>query len=366
MTVGKTVKKPLPAKRILVMRYRFIGDTILTVPFLRNLRRAYPDATIDFLAGPQSGTVLEGCPYIDNLIVFDTTDFHKYDRGRGANRSFLSYAWELRSKKYDLVFVLKRSLSSAVLALLTGARYRVGYDTEGRGLLLTHKVKWQTNTHEVRSTLDVLSAAGVSIKDDYLESWITEAESDSVLALAPQLRENRPKVLFHAAAAHPDKIYPLEKWAIVISELTKQYGVIPFFTGSEQDRNLYDRLQVMSDVEGVNLSGQLTLRQSMALLKQMDLAVCVDSGPAHLAAAAGIPVVAIFGPTDPVRWAPWGEQHTTVYDCNLACRPCNYKKTCNDERQCLTELDPQLVLRQCHRIMAATAAEDVAVVKQAI
>ncbi|MGH9553973.1 MAG: glycosyltransferase family 9 protein, partial [Terriglobales bacterium] len=127
-----TTKKLLEGKRILVIRYRFIGDTILTGPFLKNLRHAYPDATIDVLVGPQSGEVLNGCPYVNDLIVFDTTRFHKYDSGAGAKRSFWSYVSLLRKKHYDLVFVLKRSWSSAVLALLTGARYRVGYATEGR------------------------------------------------------------------------------------------------------------------------------------------------------------------------------------------------------------------------------------------
>ena len=99
------------AKKVLVIRYRFIGDTILTVPFLRNLRYAYPDATIDMLVGPQSGTVLENCPYLNELIVFDTTRFHKYDKGEGKTHNFWSYAWELRQRKYDLVFILKRSFS---------------------------------------------------------------------------------------------------------------------------------------------------------------------------------------------------------------------------------------------------------------
>src|SRR5688500_13490935 len=102
----------LPAQRILVVRYRFIGDTILMVPFLRNLRRAYPQAQIDMLVGPQSGAVLDHCPYVDNFITFDTTKFHKYDRSDNQQRHFLSYVWQLRKEKYDLALVLKRSVSA--------------------------------------------------------------------------------------------------------------------------------------------------------------------------------------------------------------------------------------------------------------
>src|ERR1700688_3602013 len=157
-----------PAQRILVMRYRFIGDTILAVPFLRNLRYAYPSAYIDVLVGPQSGTVLNGCPYINDLIVFNTTDFHKYDRDQ-TKRGFLSYAHDLYHRDYDLIFVLKRSFSAALLAWLSGARYRVGHNTQFRGLLLTHSTPWNKHMPEVKSTLEVLNAVNIPVQDDFLE-----------------------------------------------------------------------------------------------------------------------------------------------------------------------------------------------------
>lgn len=335
---------PVKAERILVVRYRFIGDTILTVPFLKNLRLAYPDALIDVLVGPQSGEVLAGCPYVDNFITFDTTRFHKYDRGQGKARSFWSYVFELRKKKYDTVFLLKRSLSSAWLSFLIGARNRIGYESEGRSLLLTHKVEWDKDKHEVLSTFDVLKAAGVKIVDDELEAWISDAERNETFRLVPQLKGKGLKVLFHAAAAHPDKLYPLEHWAKIIKVLSQQEKITAFFTGSSEDATLYNKLQELAGISGVNTAGLLSLRQSMALLAEMDLAICTDSGPAHLSAAVGTPTIALFGPTDPERWRPWGSKHIAIYDEGLECRPCHYKKTCDDRRQCLTELDPELVL----------------------
>lgn len=337
----------LPAKRILVMRYRFIGDTILAVPFLRNLRYAYPDAVIDVLVGPQSGKVLEGCPYINELIPYDTTKFHKYDRGESKPRSLLSYAWELRKRKYDMAFLLKRSLSSAILALLAGARYRIGYATQGRSLLLTHPVKFREDVHEVEAVLDVLRGVNIPIRDKQLEAWTTPEEQRELLAVAPQLQRTGTKILVHAAAAHPDKMYPLALWAEVIRVLKTRHDATFYFTGAEADYVLYKELQKLASVEGVNLAGKLSLRQSIALMKNMDVAACVDSGPAHLAAAADIPVVALFGPTDPVRWAPWGEKHAVVVNDKLTCRPCGYKKTCDDRRECLTELDPIAIADAC-------------------
>jgi heptosyltransferase-2 len=343
-------KSLLPAKRILVMRYRFIGDTILAVPFLRNLRAAYPDAVIDVLVGPESGKVLEGCPYVNELIPYDTTKFHKYDRGQGKPRSLLSYAMELRKRKYDTCFVLKRSLSSAILSVLIGAKYRIGYGTQGRSFLLTHQFPFRTDIHEVESVLDALRAVHIPIGDKSLEAWTSVEEQRQLSEIAPAVdKAGSTKILVHAAAAHPDKMYPIADWAKVMQQLRARHqDATFFFTGAERDFELYEELQKLAQIEGVNLAGKLSLRLSIALLQKMHVAACVDSGPAHLGAAAGIPVVAVFGPTDPVRWGPWGEHHTTVTR-DMSCRPCNYKKSCDDRRECLTQLDPSQIADACTR-----------------
>ena len=340
------------AKRILIIRYRFLGDTILAVPFLRNLRRACPDAKIDMLVGPVSGKVIENCPYVDEFINFDTTRFHKYDRGEGKKKSYWSYVFEMRKRKYDAVFVLKRSLSSAFLAFATGAKVRAGYATEGRSFLLTHKVPWNTDIHEVDSVLNVLEAVGVKPQDKHLEAWISKEETASVIAKIPDLNSHEKRMLIHAAAAHPDKTYPLELWAEVIRGLSAEFGMTPFFTGDKSDRQTYEKLETAAGVKSVNMAGELTVRESMALYKEMDLAVCVDSGPAHLACAAGVPTVTLFGPTDPNRWRPLGELTQAVFDETLECRPCHYKKTCDDQRQCLTALAPSKVIDAARQLLS--------------
>ncbi|HEY9786624.1 MAG TPA: glycosyltransferase family 9 protein [Candidatus Obscuribacterales bacterium] len=350
--INPDVPKDIPrANRILVIRYRFIGDTILTVPFLRNLRRAYPRAIIDVLVGPQSGLVLENCPYVNELITFDTTRFHKYDQGQGKAQSFWHYANMLRKNKYDAVFVLKRSLSSAFLAWYTGARFRAGYATEGRAFLLTHSVPWNKNIHEVDSTLDILGCANIPVADKHLEAWISDKEISRVREIAPQLWNGQRAVLIHAAAAHPDKMYPLESWAAVLQHLSRKEKLLPYFTGAEADFSLYERLISLAQVDGINLAGKLTLRESMALYSKMELAVCVDSGPAHLAAAAGIPTVAIFGPTDPFRWRPYGDQHVAVFDRSISCEACHKHKELT-EHACLSQLDPQKVIDSASALYA--------------
>lgn len=342
------------AKRILVIRYRFIGDTILTVPFLRNLRQACPDAVIDVLVGPQSGSVLENCPYVNELIVFDTTRFHKYDSGKGKAKNYWHYAFMLRKRKYDCVFVLKRSLSSGFLSLFTGAPLRIGYATEGRKFLLSHPVNWRKDVHEVESLFDILQTAGVQITSRELEAWISPDESAKVRNLFPELNESGMKILIHAAAAHPDKMYPAENWLKILKSLEERFDATFYFSGAERDVQLNNELIAGSGVRGVNAAGRLSLRESMALYAMMQLAVCVDSGPAHLSAAVGTATIAIFGPTDPNRWRPYGAKHQAVFDKSIKCSACDEKKTLT-KHNCLIQLDPNQVIDAAVSVFSASS-----------
>lgn len=347
-------------QRILIIRYRFIGDTILTVPFIKNLKILYPDSSIDVLVGPQSGKVLENCPAINNLIVFDTTRYHKYDSQESPPKTFWFYAKLLASHKYDIVFCLKRSLGAKLLTYLTGAKERYGYKINLLdNIFLTKSTDFNDTTNEILSTLDVLKLSPkynsrISL-DNKLEYWLNNDEENNIIKIQSSLVSNNDiKLLIHAACAHEDKAYPLDYFAQIINELAKKYKITPYFTGSEIDFNLYQELQNKVTIPCFNLSGKLDLRQSMALYRHMDLAICTDSGPGHLLQAANIPTLVLFGPTDPKRWGPVeydGNLSQAVYRSDLECRPCNYYKTCQ-YRECLTQLNPDIVIGKAINIIS--------------
>jgi len=163
----------LNANNILVMRYRFIGDTVLTVPFLRNLRGAYPAAHIDLMLEPFSGQVIEGCPYVDRVIPFEFKTIHTYSNPsrRGRLAGYVHYWKMIKNAHYDAVFVLKRSLSSALLALAAGVPRRIGFATEGRGLILTDPVTYRSDRHEVENFLDCLRVLDIPVHSRELELW---------------------------------------------------------------------------------------------------------------------------------------------------------------------------------------------------
>lgn len=337
-------------KRILVMRYRFIGDTLLMVPFLRNLRAAYPDAKVDVLVAPNSGELLRDCPYVDELIVFDTSRKHRYENPAensneaGQARSFWSYVKLLRARKYDTAFVLKRSFSSAALAFLAGIPERIGFDTEARGFLLTHRVPYRKDAHEVDCFLEVLKAADIPVMDRHLECWWQVGDAEKASALADDQAYN---VVLHLSSSNAAKQWPLRHATTLAEKLLVRSDCQIHCLGAPSDAHLYEALQKMlspDQRQRVHIHcGQLDLLESLAFLKCMHLVVGVDSGTLHMASAVGVPVIALFGPMNETKWGPLNARIVTQ---PVACRPCNLEHPCRYDFQCMTTLSPETVMAE--------------------
>jgi len=317
----------LAAKKILVMRYRFIGDTVLTVPFLRNLRRAEPQAFIAWMVAPGSSDVVKGIPYVDEMIYWDPVTIHA--DSRGTHRTFsakLSFICDLRSRGFHKVYVLKRSLSSAIIAHLTGARERIGFDTEGRGFLLTTRVPYRNDRHEVQNFLDVLRADGIPVADDYLELWPEPEEEEAArqLLLKEGIGPKERLVAIHPFSAVVERGWPLENFGLLAQRLSREAGCRAVIVGSTGDSKTFNRVRQLFGESTVDLVGKCTLRETIALLKRCALFVGNDSGIMHLAAAAQTPLVALFGPQSPVKFGPWSHRAKVIYK-GLQCSPCKQK-----------------------------------------
>lgn len=338
-----------PRQRILVMRYRFIGDTLLTVPFLRNLRAAYPHAQIDMLVAPNSGEVLRDCPYIDELLWFDTTRKHRYENGQGEKKSFRYYVKLLKERRYDTAFVLKRSFSSAGLAFLAGIPERIGFNTEGRGWLLTHRVPYRKDEHEINSFLSLLTKVNIPITDTHLESWwglAEQAEADRVLSEI-QLEDEQAKrhVVVHLTSSNLAKQWPEKQAKHLVEWLLSRKDCHVHCLGAPSDRPVYEELknEILSAYrKRFHIHcGELSLLESMAFLKRMDLVVGVDSGTLHMASAVDVPVVALFGPMNDRKWGP---VNARIVQEPIACRPCGLEKPCPHDFACMKNLRPEAVI----------------------
>jgi len=314
---------------LLVLRYRFIGDTILTVPFLRNLRRAWPQARIDMVVAPYSSDVLARTPYVDEFIVYDPPTIHADSTGRHASlRSRIAFLRDLRRRRYDKVYVLKRSFSSALIAFLTGAPERVGFDTEARGLLLTKRVPYRRDQHEVCNFLDILRADGVAVVDDHLEAWISEEEhgfADGFLSRAGHAGGTR-LVGVHPFAANQARAWHEDNFIRVANALQAEHGVRILLFGGKRDKEKEATRRILDGIRPAPIPavGATDLRQTMALLSRCSLLLCNDSGIMHLGAALHVPLVALFGPQTPDVFGPWGRR-CAVLSKRFRCSPCRQK-----------------------------------------
>lgn len=346
------MKRETGKKNILVLRYRFIGDTILTVPFLRNLRRAEPDAYIAWVVAPGTADVVKGIPYVDELIYWDPVTIHADSRGTHRTLSSkLAYIRDLRARKFDKVYVLKRSLSSAIMAFLSGARERIGFDSEGRGLLLTKSVPYVDERHEVLNFLEVLRADGVQVDDDHLEAWLSEDEQGFAQEMLRKagVAPGAPVVAIHPFTANPKRAWHLANYIEVANQIQREYGVRVLILGGVRDREEGAVLAEKIVPAPIMAIGSTNLRQSMALLANCRFLICNDSGIMHLGAALGTPLIALFGPQSPVKFGPWGKKARVLY-AQFPCSPCRQKffKECEPSyRQsllCMEAITPAQVL----------------------
>ena len=344
-------------QRVLVIRHRFIGDTVLLEPFLRALRHALPrTAVIDVLVSKGSGELLEGHPAVGKLIYVESSR---------------PVAPTLKAQSYDVCFVLKRSWSSVWLAIKAGIPWRIGFDTEGRTALLTHPIAYRLGVHEAQAFMDalaVLNPASVETEETALKQAILKADW-SYLTQAHPLPEDwqalihrykasgRRCVLWHAVASNPAKAWPTQAWHALFDLINNAQGELPplafFCIGSPAEKTYYQAFDAhFSTQMPLHIAcGELSLAQGMSLLHQLDATFGIDSGPLHMAGTAGHPILALFGPTDPQRWKPLSTAWVQVLQAGLPCQPCQLKITCEFEQRCLTHLSPEQVFDAFVRLL---------------
>jgi heptosyltransferase-2 len=308
--------------RILVIRYRFIGDTVLAIPFLRNLRQAFPVAKIDVLAEPVSGDTLALCPYKDELLVYAPRLKGERKRRAPFPTSLLGVTRLLRARKYDRCYILRRSFSSAILPLLAGIPHRVGFATEGQGWLLQRSTPYpakEERIHEVECFLSILRADGIPVTDTRNENWSDPATDLQVAAALPP--GNRRRVFVCAKSVYTPKDWSPERFAQLIEWLVNERNCEIHLCDSPGNAPYYAAIRAALPRplarEWIDWSNELAIRDVNSLFRRMDLAVGIDTGLLHIAASFHVPVVALFGPLEPWRWHPWDCPHTLLQPADI-------------------------------------------------
>ncbi|MFA6318539.1 MAG: glycosyltransferase family 9 protein [Elusimicrobiota bacterium] len=301
--------------RVLVIQTAFLGDCLLTLPLLRELKALCPASRVAVLTTERTEEVFAGSPWVDETIV---------DRKRGEHAGFfgaLSMAALLRERRFDCAVIPHRSLRSAFLAWLAGIRERIGFSTSAGSFLLTRRVPFAWHMHDLERNLGLLLPFQADLK----------LRPDESRYLDPQAGDAAAKRLASAgigpgdrvAAVHPGSTWPTKKWfESRFRDLCRGLiadGVKVVIVGGAADRGLCARLA--ADSGAADLSGG-PLSELKSLMARLSLFVTNDSGPMHVAAASGVPTLAIFGPTTrELGFFPYGPGHR-VLEVDLDCRPC--------------------------------------------
>ena len=316
---------------ILIVKLSALGDVTHTLPALTALRRAHPSAHITWLVEEQAEPILAGHPALNRTLVWprrrctEALGSGHWFRAAGLLRGFLR---QLRDTRYDLVIDFQALLKSGIWILLTRARRKAGFGpgldhAEGSYLFLNERVPAVSmEIHALDRGLILLEALGIPrgpVVHDFPVG--PAAEQQVVQSLAEhRVGPHETLVVIHAMTRWPTKHWLPEQFAEVADALLAR-GCRVVLTGSATDRPGIDAIAGAMRGQAIRLDGRLDLKALAALFRRAGVVVSTDTGPMHIAAAVGAPVVALFGPTSPQRTGPYGERHI-VLRAGIACSPC--------------------------------------------
>lgn len=331
--------------KICVVHLNQIGDLVFSLPLLKSLRDSYPDAEIHSVIKPGIATLLKGSPFVDRFIPKP-----------GKARETLALMRSLRQNAYDLLITLARSEEAFLLTAWSGAKLKAGF----------RRFPWD-RCLDVKGTVEghnspfnnarLLGRLGIPVTAPAYVGLLPVSPDECPVSVPG------PYVVISAGASPRRliKAWDEEKFAGLIVELHARHGLTPVLVGAGDtvESNGKIKASVKADPRGTgievhDLTGTLSLRALTALLMRSSLFVGIDSGVMHLASASDVPVVGLFGPTDPFYVGPQNAR-SVVVSHPMDCMPCYLKKSCDDAR-CMRELSTDKVLEACTKLLDTTGA----------
>jgi heptosyltransferase-2 len=331
--------------KILIRATNWVGDAIMALPALRSVRARFPDAEIAIVARPYVADIYRHQDVADRLIPYDVGGLHAGIAGRE------HLAEDLREQKFDVALLLQNAFDAAWLAWRAGIPERIGYARDGRSLLLTKAIRvpksGEIPAHEKFYYLELLRRVGWldSLPE---ETFIRLRVTDEKLQYASQVFAEagvRPKSLRVAIGAGASygsaKCWPPARFAALANLLQSQSDADIILFGTSAESAVSNAIAAEVRRPPIDLTGKTAVADLPALFSQCQLFVGNDSGAMHIAAAVGLPVVAVFGPTDPFGTAPVTPRCTIVQE-KPYCSPC-FLRRCPTDHRCMTRVPPEAV-----------------------
>jgi 3-deoxy-D-manno-octulosonic-acid transferase/heptosyltransferase-1 len=350
--------------KILIVKLSAIGDVLHTLPALTALRRHYPDAQIDWLVEDSAADLVQGHTALNKVLVWRRREFAKLLRvGKlfAAVRLFLSLLLSLRDTRYDLIIDFQALLKSSLWIFLARGRRKAGFGqgmehSENSHFFLNERIPAVSmEIHALDRGLRLLQALGIPDSQVLCDLTIGEEDERAAEQLLVEngVRLDQPFIAINPVAKWPTKLWAAERFRELAERLLND-GSQAVFTGSKEDRPFIDEIARTLGSPVVRLDGRTSLKVLAAVYRSASVVVTTDTGPMHLGAAVGTPVVALFGPTAPWRTGPYGEGHV-VLRAGVSCSPCFSKscKTTEVERMaCMNRITVEQVTEAVARLDA--------------
>jgi heptosyltransferase-2 len=355
--------------KILVVQPSWVGDAVMATPTLRAIRSLYPQAEISYLLRRYVKPIYNGMPWADQLITYRTGRTN----GRAGKGRVFDLAARLRVAQFDLAILLPNSFKSALVCKMAGIPHVAGYDRDGRGFLLSDKLLPGVKEHRkfipspiVKYYMGLAHYLGSQEREMNLELFVTDAErreADEVLARCgvdggerPASRGAPPRIILNPGAQYgAAKCWLPEYFAQLADRLIDERNATVLISASPKERKIVDAISRQMKHAPIDLqrAGQ-SLGSLKEIIRRCDLMVTNDTGPRHIAAAFGVPVVTIFGPTHP-EWTEINFALERKVAVKVFCGPCQ-KKNCPLDHRCMTLLTPAMVFDRATELLGAGLA----------
>ena len=346
---------------ILIVKLSAIGDVLHTLPAANSLRAHFPDARLTWLVEEAAAPLVVGHAALDRVLVSRRKTWISQIRTGSpgpALRAARDFIRQLRDTRYDIILDFQGLLKSGLLLGLARGDRKIGF---GKGmqhqehsyLFLNERLPAiSMEIHALDRNLRMLEPLGIQTSDITYHLPVSDQDRD---AMRKRVQTGADDPAGRIAAINPmakwnTKLWNTEKFARLADMMVKR-GYRIFLTGDRNDRAENDRICAAMTHPAVNLAGRTSLLELAALYELADLVISTDTGPMHLAAAVGTPVVALFGPTAPWRTGPYGDNNRVVR-LALECSPC-YQRTC-DSRRCMREINVDAVLAAVDELVGQT------------
>jgi len=307
--------------KILIVKIWATGEALLTTPAIRALKNSFPGAKIDYLVGMRESEILLDNPHIDNLIIIDEKIFIKPEI-----LSIIKLMSSIRRKNYDLCILFHHSFLFVFLFSLTGGSILAGIDRKGEGKLLDIKVGYDERTHQADEYLETVLKLGCKPDNLGLELSIPKTEiSRAEKILADNAISDKYIVIASGGGANPktnmpEKLMPLILWRKLLIKLLPLNKLIVIIGGKGDIPRARKLSSLSSSI--INLTGKTDIMEASAIIKNSLAIITNDSLPLHIASALKVPTVAIFGPTNSVRYGPYKNNSYLIISSKAECSPC--------------------------------------------